>query len=508
MPGETTAGGSPGAGRSDGLLHQVQSVQNLRFSDLEIIADDATGVRVGIPYRIVGAPIQKPWGRNWKALDRRLSIDTLRYFDRSLDQVLSNLKSPRGRVITRESRYADGFVLEGIEDGGATTLYVEVRRRGNEIRGLSIVHSSRAQAELYPVIEDIKRSFVPFPPTVVERPPHSPPPQIDPRIRQLQQERDDLKDKLEQAQKELIKGKTEASKVDILKEAIERMEKALTRVEQEKKSDAPAPPKAPRLRGLPPGKRVALVVGINGYARLTRLETARNDAAGIGSALRKVGFSVIEAYDVDRTGFFEKWQQFLEEIEPGTGTAAFFFAGHGMQLPTGKVYSNYLLPVDTPGASAGLARVRGASISFGDLREDVGSRRPGLSLFILDACRENPFKDSAVRSIAVTRGLAPIEDVRGAGMDTFIMYSAGAGQLALDRLRKDGPDARHSVYVRQLLPLLERQHLSLQEIAATVQKYVHSLAATEPHDQRPEYFDGLLGPMCWSGHCPDRTAQK
>src|SRR5262249_3896843 len=152
------------------LLHQIQSTQKLRFNDLEVIDDEATGIRVGIPYQIVGSPEPTPTknGRNWKSSNskRHLSIDTLRVFDRPLDDVLSTLKGIRGRSITKEKVYTDGFVLEGIEDKGTTSLYVEVRRRGNEIRGLSIVHASSAQAELYTIIEDMKRSFVPFPPTV------------------------------------------------------------------------------------------------------------------------------------------------------------------------------------------------------------------------------------------------------------------------------------------------------------------------------------------------------
>src|SRR5262249_44794621 len=151
-------------------------------------------------------------------------------------------------------------------------------------------------------------------------------------------------EQLEKAQKALIKGNAEPSKVEA---AIGRIEKKLEQIQKER-IDAQTPPKAdvPKLRGLPEGKRVALVVGINGYKSLDKLVTARNDADGIGATLKKKGFAVIEAYDVDRKGFFEKWQQFLEEVEPGAGTAAFFFAGHGIQIPNGKMYSNYLLPAD------------------------------------------------------------------------------------------------------------------------------------------------------------------
>jgi hypothetical protein len=294
------------------------------------------------------------------------------------------------------------------------------------------------------------------------------------------------------------------------KEAQKEVEKLIERLAGKMTADAagkvtPDPagkigPKGPKLRGLPSGKRIALVVGMNGYSALQPLKTARNDAAAVGGALERLGFSIIEGHDLDWRGFAEKWQQFLTQIEAG-GTAAFFFAGHGIQIDK----RNYLLPADVPGGSVAPEMLRRLSIDFDELRAEVQGRSPGLALFILDACRNNPFKDSPVRSLALTRGLARV-DVRP-GSATFVMYSAAEGQLALDHLPKDAENEANSVYVRKLLPLLAAEGLTLQAIAQRVREEVHTLAATVPHEQAPDYYDGIIGLVCWSGHCPDRSVQ-
>ena len=61
--------------------------------------------------------------------------------------------------------------------------------------------------------------------------------------------------------------------------------------------------------------------------------------------LRLLGFTVTEGIDITRSQFYEKWAHFLNEVEAG-GSAAVFFAGHGVQLSQ----INFLLPADVPGA--------------------------------------------------------------------------------------------------------------------------------------------------------------
>ena len=86
-----------------------------------------------------------------------------------------------------------------------------------------------------------------------------------------------------------------------------------------------------------------------------------------------------------------------------------------------------------------------------------------------------------------------------APIGTFIMYSAWAGQTALDRLAQNDPDPVNSIFTRKLLPLMHQKGLQLRDLAAEVRDQVHTLAATVPHPQTPAYYDGVLGKFCLAG---------
>ena len=150
---------------------------------------------------------------------------------------------------------------------------------------------------------------------------------------------------------------------------------------------------------------------------------------------------------------------------------------------------NYLLPGDVPKVVVGEDRVLAeASIRFNTLMDDLRDKRVRVALFIVDACRDNPFRDPAGRSVGGTRGLIRVEPAEG----SFVMYSAGAGEQALDRL--PGADASpNSVYTRTLLPILASPGLSLQDIAIRVRRRVVEVARGAGRKQTPAYYDQLVG---------------
>lgn len=89
-------------------------------------------------------------------------------------------------------------------------------------------------------------------------------------------------------------------------------------------------------------KRVALLVGNNAYENIPRLQTAANDARAVGTALRRLGFSVMVVENQSRRAMSEAMLAFDKLIDPGD-IALFFFAGHGFEIRG----QNYLLPTDT-----------------------------------------------------------------------------------------------------------------------------------------------------------------
>lgn len=246
-------------------------------------------------------------------------------------------------------------------------------------------------------------------------------------------------------------------------------------------------------------KRVALVVGINGYDNLLaeqQLKKAVNDARTLGETLKALGYEVIAAENADRRRFNETWQKFLSLVEPGD-EAAFFFAGHGIEIAG----QNYLLPRDIPKPQSGeAALVKNEALSVTQLLTDLQEESPRVSLVILDACRDNPFAAGGVRSVGGTRGLARVEAPEG----TFVMYSAGTGQTALDRL-SESDDNLNSVFTRSLIPLVKTKGLGLQEVALKVREEVVALAGSAGHKQTPAYYDQVIGRFCVAG-CEAETA--
>jgi hypothetical protein len=231
----------------------------------------------------------------------------------------------------------------------------------------------------------------------------------------------------------------------------------------------------------------AFAVGINNYAVISRLSTAIEDASSISKALGELGFKVETLKDPTRVEFAKRWSDFLSSLKPGD-VAAFYFAGHGIQVDG----ANYLLPKDVPGFDAGETAILDKAVNFHQLMEELEARQLAATLYILDACRDNPFRSAAGKrksTLGQTKGLARMEGVYG----TFVMYSAGPDEEALDSLGAAAPKTPNSPYVTRLLPLLGSVQLSLVDIAKQVQVQVEQDVRAVSRQQRPAYFDGITG---------------
>lgn len=234
------------------------------------------------------------------------------------------------------------------------------------------------------------------------------------------------------------------------------------------------------------------MVGINAYESLTPLQTAVNDARLIGRTLREQGFEVMVVEDATRRQFNATWQRFLDTVRPDV-FAMVFFAGHGVQMDG----VNFLIPRDAPNpAVAEKELLKKETINFAELMDELGGRAPAVSLYVLDACRSNPYAGAARRGLG-TRGLSPTDPAKGA----FVMYSAGAGEDAWDSLPDDPPGAGNSVYTRRLVPLLKTPGLSFQALALRVRSEVQQLLGQHGHAQTPAYYDNLSGTVCFTGGC-------
>ena len=233
-------------------------------------------------------------------------------------------------------------------------------------------------------------------------------------------------------------------------------------------------------------KRVALVIGTDKYQNVPILQKAVNDARAITETLSNIGFEVIKGENLTRRQMNRSLANLERTISPGD-QVFFFFAGHGVALGA----TNYLIPADMPLPDAGEeSLVRGEAFAVDQIVERIQASGAIASFVVLDACRNNPFKTKGVRSIGSTRGLRDISAPKG----VFVLFSAGIGQTALDRLH-DNDSNPNSVFTRNLVPLLKQPGLSHVQLAKRVQSDVDKLARTIRHEQQPAYYDQVIGNM-------------
>lgn len=243
-------------------------------------------------------------------------------------------------------------------------------------------------------------------------------------------------------------------------------------------------------------KRLALVIGINAYdnmAESRQLKRAVNDARSVSAALTALGYDVITDENIGRARFNEQWQKLLDKIAPGD-TVVFYFSGHGVEIEGG----NFLLARDLPGIYYGRQeQLKREALSVQEFLLDLRQKKPRVSILILDACRDHPLIPPELKTATGSKGgLASMKDPPEG---TFVMFAAGAGETALDRLPAGDADNVNSVYTRKLLPLLKQRGLELPDLARQLRSQVRTLAASVPHTQRPAYYDNLDGKFCFAG---------
>ncbi len=238
-------------------------------------------------------------------------------------------------------------------------------------------------------------------------------------------------------------------------------------------------------------RRLAVVVGNDIYPTLKpeqQLQRAVADARAVSAKLRSMGFEVEMVENANLRTLDRLLTATAVRAGPGD-TVLLFFAGHGLSIRG----QNFLLPSDTdpPGMLNELAAaetLRREAFLVDDVIERLRANGAGNVVLMLDACRNNPFRTNEGRSIGATRGLSRQETPQG----VFLLFSAGFGEEALDRLPGDDPDP-NSVFTRTLVPLLGRPGLSLTDLAKEVQVGVTTLAARAGRPQTPAYYDQIVG---------------
>ena len=205
--------------------------------------------------------------------------------------------------------------------------------------------------------------------------------------------------------------------------------------------------------------KVALVIGNASYKNSTPLANPVNDARAVAAKLESIGFEVALHEDLTGQAFRIALGEFSEKAL-NADLAIAFYAGHAIEME-GK---NYLIPIDAEMKSQATAQFE--TITLDQLLSAVRSADQ-LGMVMLDACRNNPFATTMVRSNGTrgdSRGLAAISVEGETGL--VVSFAAEAGNTA------DDGDGIHSPYTSALLDVLDQPGLEVGRMFRSVRAKV------------------------------------
>jgi uncharacterized caspase-like protein len=227
--------------------------------------------------------------------------------------------------------------------------------------------------------------------------------------------------------------------------------------------------------GAEPLRGVALVIGQSDYEHLAKLPNPARDARQIEELLNRLGLVTDMVEDRDIRRMRRDFDGFIDDAE-GADVALVYYSGHGIEAGG----ENFLLPVDANLDAVGVAAEKLVSLEevLGKLR-----RKARITIFLLDACRSNPFppgtvlkRDPAAPPAAIAssglgapRGavsLLAANDNENLGI--VIGFSAAPGQVALD-----GPAGGTSPYAAALLKHLGANDFAFADVMTMVSEEVY-----------------------------------
>lgn len=238
-------------------------------------------------------------------------------------------------------------------------------------------------------------------------------------------------------------------------------------------------------------ERVALVVGNSAY-RFGALKNPVNDAHDIALKLRSLGFSVTLLRNVSFRSMLTAFQEFVRDSE-NHEVRLVYYAGHGLQYKDG----NYLIPIDADiKEEADIAR---QTVAFDAIAERMAQLIGGVNVFILDACRDNPFGNRfavasdgrriRLRGAVLSEIRSGLSAPRRTRAGSFIAYSTEPGSTA-----RDNALGRNSIYAKHLLSRIDTPNLRIDDLFMKVRTAV---VAESQGQQVPWEQTSLQTPFCF-----------
>ncbi len=212
-----------------------------------------------------------------------------------------------------------------------------------------------------------------------------------------------------------------------------------------------------------PAPRAALVIGNADYS-FGALRNPKNDAEAMAKALDEAGFDVTVATDVDQASMAKAVDAFGAKLKANGGIGLFYFSGHGAQI-SGE---NYLIPVSVNDAE----EVQSGSVTATQIVNVMAGAHNGLNIFILDACRTNPFDPNGAHGLSRINSNASL----------FVSYATSPGAVALDGAGHNSP------YTKYLSEWIATPDLSIEDTFKRTLKGVYQ----DTHGQQTPWISSTF----------------
>ena len=194
--------------------------------------------------------------------------------------------------------------------------------------------------------------------------------------------------------------------------------------------------------------RKALVIGNADYEE-ARLRNPVNDAILVADKLTELGFAVTKVTNADQRAMDEALNSFVSGLT-NSDEAVFYYSGHGANVQG----ENFLIPVGRTFNDQEELKYYAFNCNLAMER----LQRARISVMVLDACRDNPFK--GVRSSS--KGLANMQAKAGS---QYIIFATEQGQTAADGSGNHSPFTESFVsYLDEPLKIEDLMKLVTQDV--------------------------------------------
>jgi hypothetical protein len=126
-----------------------------------LLEDPATGVRLGVPEKLVPHSASSRSGSRWSSAQGQIQVETFRLSEAALPALFEEEKKTAHRQVESSLLKADSFAIAGVQ--GLKNFVVRAEARGSEVRGIAVLYDQATEGTMERVALAMMSAFVGFP---------------------------------------------------------------------------------------------------------------------------------------------------------------------------------------------------------------------------------------------------------------------------------------------------------------------------------------------------------